>query len=129
MPYFESPCSLPQNRVLLPCQRAEICRPFAWLWVIKPLIYRVLSALRCIGVRFGIDFFPGFSRAAGKFASTASATIAPAPPGGSKEDADVLGQQYILVEGYFAAGAWKIAGRKVTLDQNVLLAKNVSIFF
>jgi 3-phenylpropionate/cinnamic acid dioxygenase small subunit len=26
-------------------------------------------------------------------------------------------------------GAWKIAARKVTLDQNVLLAKNVSIFF
>jgi 3-phenylpropionate/cinnamic acid dioxygenase small subunit len=26
-------------------------------------------------------------------------------------------------------GAWKIASRKVTLDQNVLLAKNVSIFF
>ena len=27
------------------------------------------------------------------------------------------------------AGSWKIAGRKITLDQNVLLAKNVSIFF
>ena len=27
------------------------------------------------------------------------------------------------------AGTWKIAGRKITLDQNVLLAKNVSIFF
>lgn len=26
-------------------------------------------------------------------------------------------------------GAWKIASRKVILDQNVLLAKNVSIFF
>jgi 3-phenylpropionate/cinnamic acid dioxygenase small subunit len=26
-------------------------------------------------------------------------------------------------------GAWKIAGRKITLDQNVLSAKNVSIFF
>lgn len=26
-------------------------------------------------------------------------------------------------------GAWKIARRKLTLDQNVLLAKNVSIFF
>ena len=26
-------------------------------------------------------------------------------------------------------GAWKIARRKITLDQNVLLAKNVSIFF
>jgi len=26
-------------------------------------------------------------------------------------------------------GAWKIARRKVILDQNVLLAKNVSIFF
>jgi 3-phenylpropionate/cinnamic acid dioxygenase small subunit len=28
-----------------------------------------------------------------------------------------------------ADGEWKIAERKVTLDQNVLLAKNVSIFF
>jgi 3-phenylpropionate/cinnamic acid dioxygenase small subunit len=28
-----------------------------------------------------------------------------------------------------AEGDWKIAQRKVTLDQNVLLAKNVSIFF
>ena len=27
------------------------------------------------------------------------------------------------------AGIWKICGRKITLDQNVLLAKNVSIFF
>jgi 3-phenylpropionate/cinnamic acid dioxygenase small subunit len=27
------------------------------------------------------------------------------------------------------AGAWKIATRKIILDQNVLLAKNVSIFF
>jgi hypothetical protein len=26
-------------------------------------------------------------------------------------------------------GALKITGRKLTLDQNVLLAKNVSIFF
>jgi 3-phenylpropionate/cinnamic acid dioxygenase small subunit len=26
-------------------------------------------------------------------------------------------------------GAWKIARRKMILDQNVLLAKNVSIFF
>lgn len=26
-------------------------------------------------------------------------------------------------------GAWKIAGRKIILDQNVLTAKNVSIFF
>ena len=26
-------------------------------------------------------------------------------------------------------GSWKIAGRKIILDQNVLLAKNVSIFF
>src|SRR5262249_13542906 len=26
-------------------------------------------------------------------------------------------------------GAWKIARRKLVLDQNVLLAKNVSIFF
>jgi 3-phenylpropionate/cinnamic acid dioxygenase small subunit len=26
-------------------------------------------------------------------------------------------------------GAWKIANRKLILDQNVLLAKNVSIFF
>jgi 3-phenylpropionate/cinnamic acid dioxygenase small subunit len=28
-----------------------------------------------------------------------------------------------------AAGAWRIAARRITLDQNVLLAKNVSIFF
>jgi len=28
-----------------------------------------------------------------------------------------------------ADGAWKIARRKIVLDQNVLLAKNVSIFF
>ena len=27
------------------------------------------------------------------------------------------------------AGAWKLAGRRITLDQNVLLAKNVSILF
>jgi 3-phenylpropionate/cinnamic acid dioxygenase small subunit len=27
------------------------------------------------------------------------------------------------------AGAWKIAGRRIILDQNVLTAKNVSIFF
>lgn len=27
------------------------------------------------------------------------------------------------------AGAWKIAGRRIVLDQNVLLAKNVSTFF
>ena len=27
------------------------------------------------------------------------------------------------------AGAWKIARRKIVLDQNVLLPKNVSIFF
>jgi 3-phenylpropionate/cinnamic acid dioxygenase small subunit len=26
-------------------------------------------------------------------------------------------------------GAWKIARRKISLDQNVLLAKNLSIFF
>jgi 3-phenylpropionate/cinnamic acid dioxygenase small subunit len=26
-------------------------------------------------------------------------------------------------------GEWKIAGRKIILDQNVLTAKNVSIFF
>jgi 3-phenylpropionate/cinnamic acid dioxygenase small subunit len=26
-------------------------------------------------------------------------------------------------------GVWKIARRKIILDQNVLLAKNVSIFF
>jgi 3-phenylpropionate/cinnamic acid dioxygenase small subunit len=26
-------------------------------------------------------------------------------------------------------GGWKIARRKIILDQNVLLAKNVSIFF
>jgi len=28
-----------------------------------------------------------------------------------------------------AKGEWKIAERRVILDQNVLLAKNVSIFF
>ena len=27
------------------------------------------------------------------------------------------------------AGSWRIAGRKIVLDQNVLTAKNVSIFF
>ena len=27
------------------------------------------------------------------------------------------------------SGSWKIAGRKIILDQNVLLAKNVSLFF
>jgi len=27
------------------------------------------------------------------------------------------------------AGAWKIARRKIVLDQNVLLPKNISIFF
>ena len=76
MPYFESPCSLPQNRVLLPCRTAEICRPIAWVRVLKPLICRILSSLWRIGVRFGINSFPGFSRMAGKFASTAPATIA-----------------------------------------------------
>jgi 3-phenylpropionate/cinnamic acid dioxygenase small subunit len=29
----------------------------------------------------------------------------------------------------YSGGAWKIARRKIILDQNVLLAKNVSIFF
>jgi hypothetical protein len=75
MPYFRSPCSLPQNRVLLPCRTAEICPQSVWLLVIKYLIYIALSTFRSIGVLLGIDLFPGFSRAAGKQASTAFATM------------------------------------------------------
>jgi 3-phenylpropionate/cinnamic acid dioxygenase small subunit len=44
----------------------------------------------------------------------------------SEEDFYVGGRQDILRR---VDGAWKIARRKLTLDQNVLSAKNVSIFF
>jgi hypothetical protein len=76
MPYFDPPCSLPQSRVLLPCQMAEICRSLARVWVLKPLMWRILSVVKCVDALVGIDFFPAVSRAAGKIASTASATIA-----------------------------------------------------
>jgi 3-phenylpropionate/cinnamic acid dioxygenase small subunit len=46
--------------------------------------------------------------------------------GGTEEDYYVGGRQDILRK---VNGTWKIAGRKIVLDQNVLLAKNVSIFF
>jgi 3-phenylpropionate/cinnamic acid dioxygenase small subunit len=44
----------------------------------------------------------------------------------SEEDFYVGARQDVLRR---VDGAWKIAGRKLTLDQNVLSAKNVSIFF
>ncbi len=44
----------------------------------------------------------------------------------SEEDFYVGGRQDVLRR---IDGAWKIARRKLTLDQNVLSAKNVSIFF
>jgi 3-phenylpropionate/cinnamic acid dioxygenase small subunit len=44
----------------------------------------------------------------------------------SEEDFYVGGRQDVLRR---VNGAWKIARRKLTLDQNVLSAKNVSIFF
>jgi 3-phenylpropionate/cinnamic acid dioxygenase small subunit len=44
----------------------------------------------------------------------------------SEEDFYVGGRQDVLRR---VGGAWKIARRKLTLDQNVLSAKNVSIFF
>ena len=44
----------------------------------------------------------------------------------SEEDFYVGGRQDVLRR---VDGAWKIARRKLTLDQNVLSAKNVSIFF
>jgi 3-phenylpropionate/cinnamic acid dioxygenase small subunit len=44
----------------------------------------------------------------------------------SEEDFYVGGRQDVLRR---VDGAWKIANRKLTLDQNVLSAKNVSIFF
>jgi 3-phenylpropionate/cinnamic acid dioxygenase small subunit len=44
----------------------------------------------------------------------------------SEEDFYVGGRQDVLRR---VDGAWKIASRKLTLDQNVLSAKNVSIFF
>ena len=43
-----------------------------------------------------------------------------------EEDFYVGGRQDVLRR---VDGAWKIASRKLTLDQNVLSAKNVSIFF
>ena len=46
--------------------------------------------------------------------------------GETEEDFYVGGRQDILRK---VNGTWKIAGRKIVLDQNVLLAKNVSIFF
>lgn len=45
---------------------------------------------------------------------------------GSEEDFYVGARQDVLRR---VDGEWKIAGRKMTLDQNVLSAKNVSIFF
>jgi 3-phenylpropionate/cinnamic acid dioxygenase small subunit len=44
----------------------------------------------------------------------------------TEQDFYVGGRQDILRK---VDGAWKIARRKIILDQNVLLAKNVSIFF
>jgi 3-phenylpropionate/cinnamic acid dioxygenase small subunit len=46
--------------------------------------------------------------------------------GETEEDFYVGGRQDILRK---VNGSWKIAGRKIVLAQNVLLAKNVSIFF
>jgi len=46
--------------------------------------------------------------------------------GETEEDFYVGGRRDILRK---VNGTWKIAGRKIVLDQNVLLAKNVSIFF
>jgi 3-phenylpropionate/cinnamic acid dioxygenase small subunit len=44
----------------------------------------------------------------------------------TEQDFYVGGRQDVLRK---VDGAWKIARRKIILDQNVLLAKNVSIFF
>jgi 3-phenylpropionate/cinnamic acid dioxygenase small subunit len=44
----------------------------------------------------------------------------------TEQDFYVGGRQDVLRK---VNGAWKIARRKIILDQNVLLAKNVSIFF
>jgi 3-phenylpropionate/cinnamic acid dioxygenase small subunit len=44
----------------------------------------------------------------------------------TEQDFYVGGRQDVLQKG---DGVWKIAHRKIILDQNVLLAKNVSIFF
>jgi 3-phenylpropionate/cinnamic acid dioxygenase small subunit len=44
----------------------------------------------------------------------------------TEQDFYVGGRQDVLRKG---DGVWKIARRKIILDQNVLLAKNVSIFF
>jgi 3-phenylpropionate/cinnamic acid dioxygenase small subunit len=46
--------------------------------------------------------------------------------GETEVDFYVGGRQDVLRK---VNGTWKIAGRKIVLDQNVLLAKNVSIFF
>ena len=46
--------------------------------------------------------------------------------GETEEDFYVGGRRDLLRR---VGGAWKIARRKLVLDQNVLLAKNVSIFF
>ena len=61
------PASLPDGGNLPPVRPGS---------VLKPLISRVLSVVKRVGVLVGFDFFPVFSRMAGKFASTASATIA-----------------------------------------------------
>jgi 3-phenylpropionate/cinnamic acid dioxygenase small subunit len=44
----------------------------------------------------------------------------------TEQDFDVGGRQDVLRH---VNGTWKIARRTIILDQNVLLAKNVSIFF
>jgi 3-phenylpropionate/cinnamic acid dioxygenase small subunit len=46
--------------------------------------------------------------------------------GETEQDFYVGGRQDILRK---VGGTWNIARRKIILDQNVLLAKNVSIFF
>ena len=46
--------------------------------------------------------------------------------GETEQDYFVGGREDVLRQ---VDGAWKIASRKIILDQNVLLAKNVSIFF
>jgi 3-phenylpropionate/cinnamic acid dioxygenase small subunit len=46
--------------------------------------------------------------------------------GETEQDFYVGGRQDVLRK---ASGTWKIARRTIVLDQNVLLAKNVSIFF
>jgi 3-phenylpropionate/cinnamic acid dioxygenase small subunit len=46
--------------------------------------------------------------------------------GETEQDYFVGGREDVLRH---VDGAWKIARRKIVLDQTVLLAKNVSIFF